>query len=315
MILRADKTTVLNGVKVNEYLLTAHNSRNIAMPSASMEGRVIGVTIHNTDWITVADGTTPAEQYTRATVNGNMGDVRVHFYVDDTCAWQNLPLTLSGWHAADQDGDGNRRTIAVECIMGNGNTERDRKSEDNAARLAAALLLQYGLGIERLYTHQHWYSHKYCPAYILPHWDAFRAKVEGYLNEGKIPAQPKPETKKLYRVRKSKDDAKSQTGAYAVLENAKNACPRGYEVYDELGNTVFSNVLKYVKGEKVKLTNAKLYGSADAKEPAKEVTGEYYLYDGVNINDRYRITTRLSYCGSTPIGQYVTGFVNKKDMM
>ena len=76
MILRADKVTNLGGVKVNEYLLTAHNIRNIAMPSASMEGRVIGVTIHNTDWISVADGATPAEQYTRATVNGNMNDVQ-----------------------------------------------------------------------------------------------------------------------------------------------------------------------------------------------------------------------------------------------
>ena len=76
MILRADKVTNLGGVKVNEYLLTVHNSRNIAMPSASMEGRVIGITIHNTDWISVADGTTPAEQYTRATVNGNMNDVQ-----------------------------------------------------------------------------------------------------------------------------------------------------------------------------------------------------------------------------------------------
>ena len=49
MILIADKVTNLGGVKVNEYLLTVHNSRNIAMPSASMEGRVIGVTIHNTE--------------------------------------------------------------------------------------------------------------------------------------------------------------------------------------------------------------------------------------------------------------------------
>ena len=41
---------------------------------------IIGVTVHNTDWITTAVGTTPAEQYTRATVNGNMKDVRVHYY-------------------------------------------------------------------------------------------------------------------------------------------------------------------------------------------------------------------------------------------
>lgn len=310
MILRADKVTNLGGVKVNEYLLTAHNSRNIAMPSASMEGRVIGVTIHNTDWISVADGTTPAEQYTRATVNGNMNDVRVHFYVDDTCAWQNLPLTLSGWHAADGDGDGNLRTIAIECIMGRDYTDRDRKSEDNAARLAAALLRQYGFGIDRLYTHHHWYSGKYCPAYILPHWDEFRKKVEGYLNEG----NPKPEVKKLYRVRLSKDDAKSQTGAYSVLENAKKACPRGYEVYDEQGNTVFSNVLKYGKGEKVYLTGAKLYASVDSKTEVRTITGEYFLYDGKDLNGRYRVTVKPEYCGNTPAGKYVTGYVDKNEL-
>ena len=91
MILKADKTTTLNGVTVNKYLLTKHNPNHIDMPTASMEGKVIGVTIHNTQWISVATGTTPAEQYTRATVNGNMNDVRVHFYVDNKCAWQNLP--------------------------------------------------------------------------------------------------------------------------------------------------------------------------------------------------------------------------------
>ena len=73
-ILRPDATTTLNGVKINEYLLTKHNPNHIDMPSVSMAGKIIGVTVHNTDWITVASGTTPAEQYTRATVNNNMKD-------------------------------------------------------------------------------------------------------------------------------------------------------------------------------------------------------------------------------------------------
>ena len=97
-ILRPDTSTTLNGVKINEYLLTKHNPNHIDMPSVSMAGKIIGVTVHNTDWITVASGTTPAEQYTRATINNNMKDVRVHYYVDNVCAWQNLPHSLSGWH-------------------------------------------------------------------------------------------------------------------------------------------------------------------------------------------------------------------------
>ena len=154
-ILRPDATTTLNGVKINEYLLTKHNPNHIDMPYVSMEGKVIGVTVHNTEWISVASGTTPAEQYTRATANGNMSDVRVHYYVDNTCAWQNLPHSLSGWHAADDSGNGNRRTIAIECIMSSAYNATDKKSEDNCARLAAALLKKYNLGIDHLYTHTH----------------------------------------------------------------------------------------------------------------------------------------------------------------
>lgn len=255
-ILRPDTSTTLNGVKINEYLLTKHNPNRIDMPSVFMEGKVIGVTVHNTDWISVASGTTPAEQYTRATVNGNMKDVRVHYYVDNTCAWQNLPLSLSGWHAADGSGNGNRRTIAIECIMSSAYNDRDKKSEDNCARLAAALLKKYNLDINHLYTHTHWLNvrdgksgsvdylntarnpYKMCPAYILPHWAAFKAKVQSYLNSGSTPTTPAP-AKQLYRVRKSWTDAKSQIGAFSSLENAKKACKAGYAVFDSNGKQVY----------------------------------------------------------------------------
>lgn len=255
-ILKPDKTTTLGGVTVNEYLLTKHNPNRIDMPSASMEGKIIGVTIHNTSWITTASGTTPAEQYTRATVNGNMNDVRVHYYVDNTCAWQNLPLTLSGWHAADGSGNGNRRTIAIECIMSSAYNSTDKKSEDNCARLAAALLKKYNLSIDHLYTHTHWLNvrdgktgsvdylntaknpYKMCPLYILPHWSAFKAKVQSYMNAD-TSTLTNTSAKQLYRVRKSWTDAKSQIGAFASFENAKKACKSGYSVFDNNGNVVY----------------------------------------------------------------------------
>ncbi len=234
-ILRPDSIVCVGGagtVSIMKYLITEHNPNGIDMPTGAMDP--IGITIHNTDWIHVSAETTPAEQYTRATVNGNMKDVRVHYYVDDTCAWQGLPLNLPGWHAADGDGDGNRRTIAIECIMSPAYNDTDKKSEDNCARLAAALLRQYGFGIDRLYTHQHWYNAKYCPAYILPHWDAFRAKVEGYLGQ-----DTDQSTKQLYRIRKTWDDVKSQVGAFKNIEGAKASCPDGYSVFDESGTIVY----------------------------------------------------------------------------
>ena len=199
--LNPDKISNCNGVTVKEYLLTNHNPNKIAMPTVTLPDKPLGITIHNTDWITTASGTNPSEQYSRATVNGNMKDVRVHYYVDNVCAWQNLPLTLSGWHAADGGGNGNRKTIAIECIMSSAYNDTDKKSEDNCAKLAAFLLHKYGLNVEdNLFTHTHWlnvrdgitgsndylntrkHPYKWCPLYILPHWATFKAKVQQYLN-------------------------------------------------------------------------------------------------------------------------------------
>lgn len=199
-ILIADNVTNKNGLTVNEYLLTKHNPNKISMPTATMSP--IGVTIHNTDWISVASGTTPAEQYTRATVNGNMNAVRVHYYVDNICAWQNLPLDRSGWHAADGNGNGNRKTIAIECIMSNSIDKKSKDSMDNCAKLTAYLLHKYNWTIEKnLFTHTYWlhirdghkgskdelctkyHNYKNCPIYIIPYWTDFKNLVQKYLDQ------------------------------------------------------------------------------------------------------------------------------------
>ena len=331
-ILTPDKTTTLGGVTVKEYLLTKHNPNRIDMPTAQLTGKVLGVTIHNTDRIKTAAGTTPAEQYTRATVNGNMKTVRVHYYVDSTCSWQNLPLSLSGWHAADGSGNGNRRTIAIECIMNGSGDAADKRAEENAVRLAAALLKQYGLDINHLYTHTHWLnvrdgrngtvdqlntmhnSYKMCPAYILPHWVEFKKKVQSYLNAGTSTISA-PSTKQLYRVRKSWADAKSQLGAYSSLENAKKACKVGYSVFDSNGKAVYTNSRsgKFAKGQAVHIgSNVPLFANETTTTPASRLTaGTYYIYDGVPCKlGRYRITTTAANCGRTPVGKYVTGYVS-----
>lgn len=70
-----------------------------------------------------------------------------------------------------------------------------------------------------------------------------KAIVEGILNKSISTSSSSSgsTTKNLYRVRKSWDDTKSQLGAYASLDNAKNSCPLGYNVYDWNGNVVYSN--------------------------------------------------------------------------
>jgi len=185
--------------------------------------RPLWVTIHNTDDVREAAGTNDAEQYARATFNGNMRDVFVHFYVDETDCWHLLPLNEIGYHAGDYSNrnGGNWTSIAIEIIEKNGTTADDKKAEDRGARLAAWLLHEYGLGIDRLTTHQRW-NGKNCPVFILPHWSAFVNQVKAYMAEIEAqeakkkadtaaPATPAP-SGKHYRV---------QVGYYSVKTNAE----------------------------------------------------------------------------------------------
>ena len=154
-------------------------------------GKVAGVTIHNTNDLDNVEE--DAEQYTRATwPNANMNDARVHYYVDDINAWQNLEDTEVGWHAGDGSGPGNGTTISIEIIMDGTGSKEDLGAEANGVILAALLLKKYGLTVEQLYTHNHWMGHpdaivqgarKNCPLYILPHWEQFKAKVAAKLAE------------------------------------------------------------------------------------------------------------------------------------
>jgi len=163
-------------------------------------GKPKGITVHNTPMITAASGTNAAEQYCRSTYNGNMGGVIVHFYVWRSIIWQLLEETERGWHATDgstrrisqRKGEtigGNLDTIAIECIGA------DAESEDTTAKLAAYLLQPHSLIPDTdVYNHRYFYPIKYCPAYILPHWEDFMGQVAGYYNTGTA------ENDGLYRV-------------------------------------------------------------------------------------------------------------------
>lgn len=202
-MLTPDKITIINGVKVSEYLLANHNVNKITLPPIRRTP-LIGVTIHNTEDLPRVED--DAEQYTRATANGNMGTVRTHFYTDDLGAWQNLELDRCNWTCADGSGDGNMRTIAIECIMSGKMGAENLKARDNAARLAAYILHKYGLTADNLYTHTYWlhvrdchtklsdtvnidkwctapHSYKTCPYYIIPDWLGFKKLVDKYIRE------------------------------------------------------------------------------------------------------------------------------------
>lgn len=213
-LLKPNETYTINGVTVNEKIIP-DGTRWKDAAKAVKAGFSVGapykkgkkltnntgkpqtVTIHNTD--DIANVTDDGEQYTRATYNENMKSARVHFYVDDICAWQNLKAGTGmakndpngsaeiGWHAGDSsvsDG-GNMTSLSIEIIM-NDTATHDRKARDNGARLAAWLLWKHGLPIDRLVTHTYWVNKlagrqfrdvdeqctnlvsgkKWCPSYI-----------------------------------------------------------------------------------------------------------------------------------------------------
>lgn len=64
----------------------------------------------------------------------------------------------------------------------------------------------------------------------------------------------------------------------------------------------------------VTLENTALYVSATAKTPAARKSGTYYIYDGIEVNGRYRITVSPERAQKKPIGDNVTGYVDKKDL-
>lgn len=64
----------------------------------------------------------------------------------------------------------------------------------------------------------------------------------------------------------------------------------------------------------ISLSDTPLYVSATAKTPATRKSGTFYIYDGIEINGRYRITSSPSKAEKKPIGENVTGFINKSDI-
>ena len=169
---------------------------NPNVPSAA-DGVPQGITIHNTPMIKVQTGTDAAEQHVRSTYNGNMNGVIVQYYIWHSEIWQLLADNERGWHATDgisrtlsKDGKsmigGNVDTISIEAIGS------DAETEETTAALTAWLCRKYALlPTEDVYPHRYFFAGKDCPAYILPHWDAFLKCVKTiYLSDEPTEDQP-----------------------------------------------------------------------------------------------------------------------------
>lgn len=164
------------------------------------------IVIHNTNEVKHSN-TSMAAQYCQAQFNHNLGDVAVHYYVDEKEVWHCLPDTVHGWHAADgtKAGGGNMCGIAIEVIEDKTNAV----AEDRAAYLTALLLDKNKLPISAVKQHHDFYN-KNCPVVIRPHWDEFIKAVQKHLDAMR-PVE-KTETGVVYTV---------QVGAFSVKANAE----------------------------------------------------------------------------------------------
>lgn len=115
-------------------------------------------------------------------------------------------------------------------------------------------------------------------------------------------------TDKLYRVRKSAQDSKTQIGAFSVLENAKKMADQnyGYKVYDSDGKLVYT---PSESAKELTLKDVPLYISSTAKDASKTVSGSYYLWSDEVVSNRVKITNSVKNIGAA--GQ-VTGWIDKK---
>lgn len=72
--------------------------------------------------------------------------------------------------------------------------------------------------------------------------------------------------------------------------------------------------VEFAPRQAISLYNTPLYISSTAAKESTKKSGTYYIYDGKEINGRYRITSSAERAGKKPISDNVTGYVNKTDI-
>lgn len=199
------------------------------------------------------------------------GTACVHGFIDgnDGTVYQTLPWNHRGWHCASgPKGSGNNTHIGVEmcepasirytggssftCSNLSAARTSVKKTYEAAVELFAYLCKLYGLNPTAdgvIISHREGHARGIASNHGDPEhlWNGlgmgytmntFRKDVKEKMQGGTV----KPdETKEMYRVRKSWEDAVSQKGAFHELENAKKCADanKGYAVFNASGKQVY----------------------------------------------------------------------------
>ena len=120
---------------------------------------------------------------------------------------------------------------------------------------------------------------------------------------------------KKYSLNPQKGGSDTADGAHwqQFLRDVANAIGIGNAAASKPASTT---TLRYdwKQGQAVRLykTKTQLFSNETATKAAGTLpAGTYYIYDGKQCKlGRFRVTTRKEYCGKTPAGKYVTGYVS-----
>lgn len=109
----------------------------------------------------------------------------------------------------------------------------------------------------------------------------------------------------------------SYDGAYGMWQYSSTGKINGIVGNVDL-NYCYINYLAYPQnfkaGTKVILQNTPIYTSSIKSQPSSYLTGTYYIYDGIVMNNRFRITTLKKNVKVLPVVSKVTGYVKLKDI-
>jgi N-acetylmuramoyl-L-alanine amidase CwlA len=151
------------GRKINPTHVTIHNTSNTR---AGADAKAHSRFVRETGYYEVGSGPTKKKNF-----------VSWHFTVDDKSVYQHLPIDENGWHA----GSGNSKSIGIEICMNSGIDQG--AANIRSATLAAGLINDLGIDINRVVTHKDW-TGKACPTLLLnsgdkgSNWNAFVELIE-----------------------------------------------------------------------------------------------------------------------------------------
>ena len=267
-------------VPIRENLLSK-SKYDLKVPVESCAKDMKYIVVHNT-----ANDASAANEV--AYMIRNDSSTSFNAAVDDKEIVIGIPLDKGAFAAGQRDGNAHGIHIEI-CYSLSGGTRFD-KAEKNAAEYIAKLLKERGWDTSHLKKHQD-FDGKYCPHRTLDKgWARFLKMIESEMKDDKkeTKTDAKPVPKQLYRVRTSWSDAKSQIGAYAILENAKNACPVGYKVYASNGKIVYEPFKAYTVRK----------DAADALNIRKGPGTNYDVQGQITDTKRYTVVEESAGVGS-----------------